>query len=214
MDVNSKQKLDSFFKQYKNQKFKKGEILIQADNEPTGIFYLINGLVRIYTISSSGDELTLNVFKPISFFPMSWAINQTQNHYYYEAMTDVEVLKAPKDAVMKFIKDKPDILLDLLSRIYHGLEGYMMRMEYLLTGNAKAKLISELLIYAKRFGKIVGNQIVIELKITEKDLASQSGIARETVSREIHELKKLDLITFKNNKLIVNDLKKLENELY
>ncbi|EKD91081.1 MAG: nitrogen-responsive regulatory protein [uncultured bacterium] len=214
MDLDIKQKLENFFKQYKNQKYRKGEILVRADDNPSGVFYLINGVVRRYSISPAGEELTLNIYRPVSFFPMDWAINQTSSTHYYEAMTTAEVYRAPRDEVLKFISDKPDILLDLLSRIYHGLDGFMMRMEYLMAGNAQARLITEVLIYARRFGKPNGKAILIDLKLTEKDLASQSGIARETVSRELQKLKGKNLISFKSNQLIVKDIKRLEQELF
>lgn len=214
MEVAVKQKLDDFFKKHKHQKYRKGEILVRADDEPIGIFYLIDGVVKRYSISPTGEELTLNIYRPVSFFPMSWAINNTFSPHYYEAMTEVEVWRAPKEEVLKFVSDKPDVLIDLLSRIYHGLEGYMMKMEYLMAGNARARLITELLIYARRFGKKDGDNIVIDLRVTEKDLASQSGIARETVSRELQKLKKMSLISFKSNQLIIKDLKKLEEQLF
>lgn len=214
MEASVKKKLDDFFKAYKNQKYRKGEILVRADDDPTGIFYLIDGVVRRYSISSAGEELTINIFKPISFFPMSWAINNTSSAHYFEAMTSVEVFRAPKEEVLKFIKENNDVMFDLISRIYHGLEGYMMRMEYLMAGNAKARLITELLIYARRFGKLKGGKIIIDLKVTEKDLASQSGMTRETVSREIQKLKKMGAIDFKSNQITINDLAKLEQLLF
>lgn len=214
MEAAVKNKLDNFFKKYKNQKYKKGEILVRADDDPAGIFYLVEGVVRRYSISPQGEELTLNVYKPVSFFPMDWAINNTSSHHYYEAMTSVEIFRAPKEETLQFFKENNDVVLDLISRVYHGLDGYMMRMEYLMVGNAKARLITELLIFARRFGKPRGNKVVVNLKLTEKDLASQSGIARETVSRELQKLKKAGLIVFEKNQLIVNDLKKLEQELF
>ncbi len=214
MDINVKQKLGNYFKQYKNQKFKKGEILVRADDDPTGVFYLVDGVVRRYSISPAGEELNLNIYRPVSFFPMDWAINQTSSSHYYEAMTTVEVFRAPREETVSFLKENNDVMLDLISRVYHGLDGYMMRMEYLMAGNAQVRLLTEILIYAKRFGKLKGGQIIVDLKLTEKDLASQSGIARETVSRELQKLKAKNLISFKKSQLTVLDIKKLEQELF
>lgn len=210
MDQFVKKKMDDFFSKYKNQKFRKGEILIRADDDPAGIFYLKEGVVKRYSISHNGEELVLNIYRPISFFPMSWAVNGTTSPHYYEAMTAVEVWRAPKDDVNAFIKANPEVALDLLSRIYRGLEGYMMRMEYLMVGDAQSRLITELLIYTRRFGEKSGEKIIIKLKLTEKDIASQTGISRETVSRELQKLTKKGLISFKNNQLTINNIKELE----
>ncbi len=38
-------KLEKFFSTFKRQLYKKGEILIRADDTPTGVFYLKSGVV-------------------------------------------------------------------------------------------------------------------------------------------------------------------------
>lgn len=211
MDEVTAKKVDDFFKKYKYQAYKKGEILIRADENPQGVLYLKGGIVKQYAISRKGDELIINIFRPISFFPMSWAINKTPNNYYYEAMTNLNIWRAPSEDVVAFIKSNPDILYDLMSRVYRGTEGMLQRMTYLMGGNAYARLVIEIIIQAKRFGKNVGNRI--ELKIAEKDLASQSGMTRETVSREIKLLKNKKLVVFTKNVLVIADIQKLEDEL-
>lgn len=210
MDEAIAKKIDNFFTQYKHQTYKKGELLIRAEDFPSGVFYLKEGFVREYAISKKGDELVINVFKPISFFPMSWAINETPNAYFYEAMTDVETWRAPKEEVLIFLKNNPDVVYNLLSRVYKGVDGLLTRITYLMAGNAYARLITELLIYVKRFTK---GQNSVTLNISEKDLASVSGMTRETVSREIKVLKRNNLIITEGHKLIINDVQKLEDEL-
>lgn len=204
MDIKIQKKLEKFFYKFKNQNFKKGDILIKPDHPPSGIFCLKEGVVKQYAVSANGEELILNIYKPVSLFPMAYAINNTLPQHYYEAMTPVSAWSAPKEDTLKFISKNEDILFDLLSRIYKGLEGFFLRMENLMAGTAKARLITTLLIYTKRFGK---------LKITEKDLASQSGISRETVSREIQKLKEKGLINFHKSILTIHDLQKMEKEL-
>lgn len=211
MDEQIAIKLDNFFKQFKRVKYKKGEILIRADDAPPGIFYLKEGIIKKYAISNKGDELIVNIFRPISFFPMSWAINNSPNAYYYEAVTEVDVWRAQREKVVDFIKREPDVLYDLMSRVYIGTEGMFMRMTYLMTGNAYARVVTELLIHAKRFG--IKEKGQAKVKISERDLAAQSGMTRETVSREIKLLKDKGLVTLKNHFMIIKDLVELEKEL-
>lgn len=214
--------IDSFFVQHKRQTYKKGEILVRADEEPSGIFYLKNGVIKQYAISKKGEELVLNVFKPVSFFPMGWAINKTQNDYYYEAITDVEVYKTPREKVVEFLRSNPDVLYNLMERIYRGLDGLFTRMTYMMSGGAYDRLITEIVIQAKRFGryktvpsagvnKFENNEI--EMHISEKELAAQAGMTRETISREMKILKDKGFVSFNKNTLLIHDLTKLEEEL-
>ena len=145
MDDSISQKLDNFFKQFKHQVYKKGEILIRVDEDPGGVFYLTKGVVKEYAISKKGEELIINIFKPVSFFPMSWAINRAPNSFYYEALEEIEIWKAPREEVVEFIKANPDILFNLMSRVFKGTDGILMRMVYLMSGEAYARVITELL---------------------------------------------------------------------
>jgi CRP/FNR family transcriptional regulator len=206
-----KQKIEGFFAVYKTQKYKKGEILVRAGDDPSGVFFLKSGRVREYSISKKGEEVVVNIFKKGAFFPMSYAINKTPNLYYFEAMEDLELVKAPIDDVVEFLKKDPDILFDLLRRVYIGTDGLLSRMGYLMSGNAYERLIAELLIVGKRFGKTSDRKLTVVT--SEKELATQTGITRETVSREVKNLKSKGLISFKKRELVINDITKLEEEL-
>lgn len=211
MDTIVTKKVSSFFEKSKQQVYKKGEILIRADDNPLGIFYLKDGLVKEYAISKKGEEIVVNIFKPGSFFPMSWAINNTPNSYYYEALAEVIVDRASKEEVIAFIKNNPDVLYDLLSRVYRGTDGVITRMLYLMSETAYDRLVVELLIEAKRFGKKTGTSYQTE--ISERDLAARSGMTRETISREMKKLKDKKIVSLDKNILVIHDITLLEREL-
>jgi CRP-like cAMP-binding protein len=206
-------KVKQFFKQYKQQQYKRGETLIRADDDPSGIFYLEEGFIKQYYIARTGNEMLLNMFKPETYFPMSWAVSDIHNSYYFEAMTDCTVYKAPKPQVIEFIKQNPDVMFDLLRRVYIGIEGILLQREYLSSGSAYSKLVATLLILAKRFGKAENEKVVLQLKLTEKEVGEYAGIYRETVSREFQNFKEKGLLLYDKGTIIIPDIKKLEDEL-
>lgn len=213
MEETISQKIEAFFKQYKKQTFRKGEIIIRADDDPAGIYLITEGIVKKYAISRRGEELIVNLFKQNAFFPMSWIMNKTHNTFFYEAMTDVTVWRAPGDDVVAFVKSEPDILYDLMQRVYRGTDGMLMRMVYLMSGSAYTRLITELLISARRFGVKDEKTGAVTITITEKDLGAQAGMTRETISREMKTLKAQGFLKFEKGKLTINDLNKLEEQL-
>jgi CRP/FNR family transcriptional regulator, cyclic AMP receptor protein len=215
VETSVKDKIASFFQTFKQQTYKKGEILIRADEEPSGIFYLKEGFIKEYIISQKGDELVVNIFKPGAFFPMSFAVNNTSNSFYFEATTPLEVYKAPTDKAVTFLKDNPDVMFDLLRRVYVGTDGLLLRMAYLMSGNASERLITELIIHAKRFGrhKPAPSSGEVELALSETELATRTGLSRETVSREFKQLKERGLAIFSQGVITIPSLSKLEAEL-
>lgn len=182
MDDIIRKKVDTFFSSYPKRSYPKDQIIIFSGESPDKVFYILTGKVRQYDISYRGNEVVVNIFAPPAFFPMTWAINKTPNKYFYKTEVDTEVRIAPPDEVVAFIKDNPDVMFNLLSRLYNGIEGVLSRTIYLMSGTAKTRVIYELIIEAHRFGTILSEN-KYELHITETDLAAHAGLTRETISR-------------------------------
>ena len=207
-------KLTQFFSRYKLLSYQKGEMIFQPEDTLPGVLFIKKGIVKLYSISSEGKELTLNIFKPGSYFSMMWALGGIPNTYYFQAMTEVEVWRAPKDAVIAFLKQEPEELFEFTRRIVVGLSGILTRMDYLLSGNARLKISSVLLSLAKRFGEEKdGKGILIQLSLTHQDVASLAGLTRETTSLELEKLEKTGMIEYEKHLLKIISLGKLEQAL-
>lgn len=204
-------KLNEFFSHYKKLSYKKGDILIQSSTSDPAIFYLIQGTVKQYSLSTQGVEQTLSLYKPGAFFPLLTATSGVPNSYYFEAIDDVITWQAPNKKVLLFLKNEPDVIYDLIGRLYRGMHGLLTRIEYLLTGNAYQKVIFTILNASSRFGEKKSSGIV--LRITHKEIASFSGLTTETISRESQKLQKKGLIENKNHSIVIKNSKLLEKEL-
>lgn len=205
--------ITDFFAQYPAREFGKGEILIFAGEAPSGIFYLTAGSVRQYDVTSSGDEVVVNVFKPDAFFPMSYAMNRTPNDYFFAAAEPVEVRVAPIAATLDFVRGNPDVLFDLLARVYRGTDGLLRRQAYLMGAGAAERLLFELVTAARRFGKTQPDGSCL-VNIKETELATRAGLTRETVNRQIHELKSRGFVHTSSDGLLIKDLDSLESKLH
>ncbi len=205
-------KINDYFSKFPKRSYPKGQILVFADESPGHIFYMVKGAVRKYDISYRGDEVVVNLFKPPAFFPMSWAINRTPNKYFYKTETETELHVAPAGDALQFIKDNPDVMLDLLSRIYRGMDGLSGRIVHLMSGSAESRLLYELIIECRRFGE-KNKDGGYFLSTSEIDLAARSGLSRETVSREIRKVKDDGLVSVSSKGILVKDLSALEEKI-
>ena len=205
------QRVRDFFGVYESTNFGRDELIVRAEEEIDHVYYLKEGYVRLYAMNEDGQELTLNIFKPGSYFPMTWAIGERMNSYYYEAMTDVEVVRAPKDEVIKFIRSDNEVLYDLTDRIVRGLGGLTERMEGLFFGNSKSQVASSLVMAAERFGKKgKKGEVEITLSLSHQDVASLSGLTRETTSIVMKRFQRAGLISYKRRFVVVLDMVGLE----
>lgn len=203
--------LETFFSQQREQSFRQGDVLLPPQKPADGVFFVKSGIVNLVFVSPEGEEVVLNVFKPGSFFPVQAVLtsDEWQSDFSFLAAEDTQVLKASLGDTREFLHTHPEVVQDLLTRIYRGLDGVFHRMAQLMAGTARGRVIQELLIRAKRFGEQEGQQVSFE--INEKDLAALTGVTRETVSRVLSELKKENLVEYAHQRLVITDLEVLES---
>jgi CRP/FNR family transcriptional regulator len=212
METNVEQKIAKFFGQYPTRTYPKGQILLFANENPENIFYLASGKVITYDISYRGEEIITNAFKPPAFFPMSWAINRTPNTLFYKTDSKTIVHIVPVDKALTFLKENTDVMYDLLSRLYRGVDGMTGRLVHLMSGTARSRLMYELVIEARRFGEKQPDGSY-RLSTNEQDIAARAGLSRETVNREMRHLKTNDLVRIEKKMLVIVDLDGLQSSL-
>ena len=205
-------KLDGYFAGHKLSSFKKGAALVILGEEPEAVFYLKEGYVRMSTILLSGNELTLNIYKPGSLFPMFWALGDVANNYAFEAMTEAQIYKVPKSEVTKYLQENPDVSFDLIKRILAGVDGLLTNYHHLLVGDADSRVASAILIAAKRFGDETKEGTLIDLKLTHQDIANLAGISRETASIAIGKLLREEILKQTKRKFVVLNMNKLHKK--
>jgi CRP-like cAMP-binding protein len=212
MDTEIEAKIKGFFSKYTQVELKKGEDFLVPGDTPDSVYLLDTGIVRSYTVSKSGQDITTNTYKPVSFFPLGPILNKTENRFYFQAVTAASLYKAPAPQVMRFLNSEPEVVMDLVKRIYRGLEGYMLKIEALSEGSAYKSLVQEIITMVQRFSNDKSSGRVLSLEISENQLASQTGLTRETVSRNLSRLKAKGLIEVNKKIISVPDLKSLEHE--
>lgn len=204
--------INDFFAKYPKRHFDKGQIILLADENPQHIYHLESGRIRQYDITGKGHEIVLNIFKPPAFFPMNWALNQSPNLYFFQAEEDCEVRLAPPEDVVAFLHARPEIMFDLLQRVYRGTDGLLGRLAQLMAGNAVTRLVYELLIECRRFGRQQEDGSY-QVAINEQKLGERAGLTRETINRELHHLKDEGIISVGRGSLTIHNLSKLEEKL-
>lgn len=201
--------LERFFADFKSFHFKKREIILRAGDPIPGIYFLKRGFVRLYAVSSEGEELTLIIFKKGDIFPITWAVNEfsrtSAKNYYLESLTNCELNRASRPAFTNFINSNQGALLDLTLKLSERLNGLLTRAESFVFGDAGSRIASILLICAERFGRKTDYGVEIEVPLTHSDIASLIGVARETASIEIKKFEKKKFIGYKGRLLVIKN---------
>jgi len=209
----SLEKIKVFFKQFKPLSLKKGAMIIQSfEDAPEHVFFLEKGLVRMYCISPEGEQLTLHVFSPQSYFPVMISFTHGANTHYFEAMTPVVLRRAPQQRIMQLLSNQPDLLFSLTSRIFAALEGYATRIKQLVFKDSYQKTAAILGYLSEKFGEHKGNSYTLSPLFTHEHIASWAGMTRVSVSKAMGRLRKKGIIDYSGKSLVILDHLKVMQE--
>ncbi|HLD24886.1 MAG TPA: Crp/Fnr family transcriptional regulator [Patescibacteria group bacterium] len=212
-DAEAVKRVEAFFSSFAPIAYKKGEPILRAEDAPFGVYFLKTGFVRQYLLAPSGETFIVHIYKPGSFFPLTWIINDTPNVYHFDAMTPVTIVRVPKDDFIQFLKDHKDALFYAMQRLSAGLSGFITRVAQLVLDDAYTKTILLILYYAENFGQKSKEGVVLSVPLTHREIASWIGTTRETASLQVETLVKKKFLTTRGRTLIIRDLDALKGAI-
>jgi CRP-like cAMP-binding protein len=206
-------KLKAFFHSHTRVQYKKGDLIIRPEDEPSGIFLIEWGFVKAYTLTKYGEENLLLVRGSGSVFPLIWAFTGEHRSVSYEAMEETSLWRVGKPEYLEFLDKNPDILPLILDM---AVEAYRLHSERVMTlsyRTARERIISFLVATSARFGIEKNGVIEIMAPFRQTDIASSVNTTRETTSRELNTLRKKDLLTSVNGHIAIKDIETLKKLL-
>ncbi len=199
-------KLRAFFYSHTRIQYKKGEVIIRPEDEPSGVFLIEWGFVRAYSITKYGEENLLLVRGSGSVFPLIWAFTGEHRFITYEAMEETSLWRVSKADYADFLDKNPEsmpLILDM------AIEAYRLHSERVITlsyRTARERIVSFLLVTANRFGvdRKDGSTIIMA-PFRQSDIASSVNATRETTSREINLMKKKGILKIEDSKIVITN---------
>lgn len=187
-----------FLRNYPTRRYQKGEIIVFQGEAPRATYFVKNGIVKAYNLNANGDEKPIAFYTAQEFFPDSWTFYKAPSAlYYYEALTDVELLHVPRDDYINFLKHNPTELYAELERLVVDHLGSSMRLNALQHSRASDKLIYTLHYLALSHGRSISpDEVELTLELTHQDFANLTGLTRETAATELNRLKALGVISY------------------
>jgi CRP-like cAMP-binding protein len=194
--------------------FKKHSILLYQGEAPRVAYILKSGAIKAYTINAAGEEQIATFHASADIFPGPWIFGKTSvTLYYYEALTDCEVLTVPREQLMQLLRGNQQYLMATLDYYATNYSAMLMRVTALEQSRAREKIMFTLYYLLFRYGKELRPDVyVIDLALTHSVIASLVGLTRETTTTELSKLKQQGVMQYSTRTYTVNK-KKLERLL-
>lgn len=182
---------------------------------PANMVYLVrSGIVKVYKTNDEGRELTLHFFTKDHLLGELAVVSDSPHDTQAEAYEDTTLLLVGKDDFIRVMMRNPALAMRMLKLVGERRRQLENRVENLLFRSAHSRLASLFLELSGSFGVRDSRGVIINLKLTHREIASLIGATRETVSFAILDLRRDGLIVTEGKRVVLLDeagLKKLRD---
>lgn len=197
--------LHTLFRTGTRVEYAKGETIIRPEDTPQGVFLIEKGFVKSYDITKYGEENLLVIRGVNQMFPLLWSMTDERTDVYYQAMSDVSLLRIHREVYLEKIDKDPEFtrgVLEQVLKMYHVHSQRVLNLEY---RTAPERIAFRLLVLADRFGAKSAHGIEIAAPVRHQDIAESVNCSRETASRVIAKLQKRGLVgSFDGSLVLLN----------
>lgn len=206
--------LRQFYKQFRVVTFKKDELIFLANTEPTRAYAIKSGFVRCFSYTDTNDERSISFVQKNEMLPIAWIYTKSDTALFnYVAHTDCELYEIDREKYHEFLIHQPELAQTMLMHSMNDVVAKKLQILALEQATAEHKILHTLNHFCIRYGKpLLQNIVIIRIPLTQKDIASFTGLTRETVTNIIIKLKRQKIASVKKRFYTI-DTEKLRNEI-
>ena len=185
--------------------YPKEAILFFEGQEPSGVFVLCQGRVRLSTNSADGKSIIVGIAEPGELVGLPGTLSGKVHELTAEALEPVHADFVPRDAFIQFLREHGEAALcaaETLTDIYHST---LLEVRYLGFSGSTAEKLARFLLDLPATPFQNNGHLQATLTLTHREIGEMIGSSRETVTRLFAHFKRERLIKIHGPTLLIID---------
>jgi len=192
-------------------KYKKGEYIFFEGEVGNKFFIIKDGQVKLTKMIKNGDEQILNIFSNNDIIAEIVAFDKGDYPASAVTMTATEVIIFDQSELESLILKHPSIGVKLLREMSGRLRRAQENVRDLALKDSSARVAGLLIFLAEKYGKKKKDKVILDISLTQQELASMIGSSRETVSRVLGQFESEGLIKTSRKKINIYQPEKIKS---
>ena len=180
------------------------EWIMRQDDPATAFFIVIDGWVKLYRSTPSGDETVIDIMTKGDSFAEPVAFTGNRYIATAEAVSEARVGRIPADHLVRCIRDSPDIALAMIASISQHMHYLVQQVEQLKTQSGVQRVAE----FLASLSLAEHGHCALVLPYDKILIAGRLGLTPESLSRAFARLRTIGVVVDASH-VIVNDVAKL-----
>ncbi|MGE3539555.1 MAG: Crp/Fnr family transcriptional regulator [Candidatus Tectimicrobiota bacterium] len=197
----------------REQHYKKHTTIVRIDDPGSALYILKSGLVKITIEDQHGYEMILRMLYPTDFFGEMSLIDGMPRSANVTTQEPSEVLTIAREHFVGIIEHLPSIVLKMAAVLSRRLRKANELIHSLAFFDVYGKVARVLLNLAAERGRVTEQGTVIDMRLTQQELAELAGMTRETMARTLREFQQAGCIRVEAGIISILELDMLRREV-
>jgi CRP/FNR family transcriptional regulator/CRP/FNR family cyclic AMP-dependent transcriptional regulator len=193
----------------KRRRFARGRAIFAKDDPGDALYIIEEGSVRIYLPSPQGADLTLAVLGAGEFFGHFALLDGGPRSASAAALQDTSALALDRADFTALLQSRPQAAMAVLASVTQRLRETNETagdLVFLAVGGRLAKKILEL---TAAHGVQRPDGVLLDLSLTQEELANMLGVTRESVNRHLSSLRRQGAVSREGRRFLIRDAEAL-----
>ncbi|MCW2653449.1 MAG: Crp/Fnr family transriptional regulator [Mycobacterium sp.] len=177
----------ALIRQLRLVEFPRGHVIYTEGEAGDRLYIIVTGKVKIGRRSPDGREKLLAIMGPPDIFGALGMFDPGPRTASVTAITTVCVAAMDRDALRAWIKDRPEIVEQLLRVLARRLRRTNDQLSSLIFTDVPGRVAKALLQLAQQFGTQDRGAIRVTHDLTQEEIAQLVGASRETVNKALSD---------------------------
>ena len=204
------EELDRLYSLSTTEKYSKGDYIFLECDSPRNLYVLVKGEVKLLKQTEDGRETIVEMAYPGEIFGEEAIFDGQPYPMTAQALDDVELLSITRTDFFTFLRDNPDLALEIITELGTRLREAQNTIRALAMERVEWRIARVLLMLSRKAGIVEADGVSINLPLTRQDIADMAATTVETAIRVLSNFKKMGLVDTEKGKIILRDKKHLE----
>jgi len=187
----------------------RGQVLFKEGDEGDRLFVVVDGKLKLGTTSNDGRETLLSILAPGDMFGELSLFDPGPRTSTATAVVDSKLLALANDQVIGWIKEHPQVSLQLLGRLAQRLRKANDVLSDLVFADVPGRVAKAIIELGERFGTKKDDGLHVNHELTQEELAQLVGASRETVNKALADFASRGWVKLEPRAVIVLDYERL-----
>jgi CRP/FNR family transcriptional regulator/CRP/FNR family cyclic AMP-dependent transcriptional regulator len=185
--------------------------IIFHHGDPGGLLYIIiKGKVKITHSNLDGQEAMLAIFGVGDFFGELALLDDSPRSATAEALEETETLTLHREEFIRYLTENTDFARHVLHTLAHHIRRLNNQISDIFFLDLPARLARQLLQLAAQHGRETEDGVLIELSLTQTDLAEMTGATRVSINKALGRFRRANWVKTGGRKFTILDKEALQ----